>query len=597
MRKLVFVFACMLPVFPCHSREITVGDDGAADFNNIQAAINDSNDGDVILVSCGIYTGESNRDISFNGLAITVRSIEPNDPNIVAATIIDCNGTETEPHRGFYFGSGEDANSILDGLTITNGVASGDWPAGRGGGIACYNQSSPTIRNCLITNNKTTEGGGGIYCYESSPTLTNCTICNNSASFGGGIYNSAGSNPVLINCTFNANIATGDYGDGAGMANQLSAPTLFNCIFTGNTASSYGGGVANQLSSPLLTNCKFIANQAAFSGGGMRNYKSSPILTDCVFGTNSAGEGGGIYSVSYSSPTLSNCTFSANSAFYGGGMSNWYYSNPTLTNCIFSANSAVYGGAMETYTANPILANCTLTANSAVNSGDALSCDSYQQIHPSNLTITNSILWDGEDEISNADNSTITIIYSDIRDGWAGIGNIDVDPCFVKFGYWADANDPNLIVEPDNPNAVWVDGDYHLKSQGWRWDTNHKVWTRDNVTSRCIDAGNPGSSPGQEPLSVLCDPNNKWGRNLRIDMGTYGGTAEASMPPHNWAVLADFTNDGIVDFFDLKNWAENWLKSSPPLARVSDLDRNGIVDFFDFVLFAQDWSAQTTWRP
>jgi len=595
MRKLIFVF--ILLVTPCRAKTIIVGGDGVADFNNIQAAINDSNDGDVIIVSRGIYRGRGNRDINFNGLAITVRSVDPNDPNIVAAIIIDCNGTETEPHRGFYFGSGEDANSILDGLTVTNGFTSGDWPGGRGGGIACYNQSSPSIRNCIITNNKTTVGGGGIYCYESSPTLTNCTISNNLANFGGGIYNSSGSGPVLTGCTFRANTAKGNYGDGGAMANQLSAPTLANCTFTGNAAFGYGGGgVANKISSPLLTDCTFIANQAT-NGGGMRNYESSPTLLGCIFRANSADEGGGIYNISYSSPILFNCTFSANSAFYfGGAMSNWYYSNPTLTNCIFSANSAVQGGAIESYTAGPILSNCTFTANSALSGdGHALACDSYQQVHPSSVAITNSILWDGSDEIWNNDNSTITIIYSDIMDGWSGTGNIDVDPCFVELGYWVDANDPNSIVEPNDPNAVWIDGDYHLKSRAWRWDTNYKVWTRDSITSRCIDAGNPGSPLGQEPLSVPDDPNNKWGRNLRIDMGAYGGTAEASMPPQNWAMLADLTNDGIVDISDLENWTESWLKSGSH--QPGDLNRNGIVDLFDFALLAQDWFAQAIWHP
>ncbi|GAG66870.1 unnamed protein product, partial [marine sediment metagenome] len=37
------------------------------------------------------------------------------------STVIDCNGSEMEPHRAFYFHSGEKANSIIDGLAITNG--------------------------------------------------------------------------------------------------------------------------------------------------------------------------------------------------------------------------------------------------------------------------------------------------------------------------------------------------------------------------------------------------------------------------------------------------------------------------------------------
>ena len=49
--------------------------------------------------------GEGNRGIDFSGKAITVRS--ENGPE---NCIIDCNGTEEELHRGFFFQSGEDFN-------------------------------------------------------------------------------------------------------------------------------------------------------------------------------------------------------------------------------------------------------------------------------------------------------------------------------------------------------------------------------------------------------------------------------------------------------------------------------------------------------
>ncbi|GAG96895.1 unnamed protein product, partial [marine sediment metagenome] len=101
--------------------EITAEVDYVRDYANIQDAIDAAVDGDVVIVAPDTYTGDGNRDIDFHGKAITVRSIDPNDPNIVAATIIDCQGTFFDPHRGFYFHSNEDANSILEGFTITNG--------------------------------------------------------------------------------------------------------------------------------------------------------------------------------------------------------------------------------------------------------------------------------------------------------------------------------------------------------------------------------------------------------------------------------------------------------------------------------------------
>ena len=113
---------------------------------------------------------------------------------------------------------------------------------------------------------------------------------------------------------------------------------------------------------------------------------------------------------------------------------------------------------------------------------------------------------------------TVDVEYCDVLGGFPGTGNIDADPLFARPGYWADPNDPNVPGNPSDPNAIWVDGDYHLKSQAGRWDPNSQSWVTDDVTSPCIDAGDPNSPVGDEP-----QPNGG-----RINMGAYGSTAEAS---------------------------------------------------------------------
>ena len=173
---------------------------------------------------------------------------------------------------------------------------------------------------------------------------------------------------------------------------------------------------------------------------------------------------------------------------------------------------------------NLILTNCTLTCNSAPN-GNALASDEFFEA-PSNVEMTNCIVWGSGNEIWNDDGSSITISYSDIQGGQAGVydpygvviwgeGNIDTDPLFADPGYWVDANDPN--------NDLWVNGDYHLKSEAGRWDPVSESWVIDDVTSPCIDAGDPLTPVMYEPHP----------RGCFINMGAYGGTEEASKSPFN----------------------------------------------------------------
>jgi L-ascorbate metabolism protein UlaG (beta-lactamase superfamily) len=222
-----------------------------------------------------------------------------------------------------------------------------------------------------------------------------------------------------------------------------------------------------------------------------------------------------------------------------------YGSSPALTNCIFAGNSASTGGGIDNYPHNsPTLVNCTFVGNSA-KKGSGLACFSSGPGDASTVVLTNCIFRDGGDEISNEGPSTVEAAYSNVEGGWPGEGNIDADPLFADPGYWADVNDPNIVVGPNDPNAVWVDGDYHLKSQAGRWDPVGESWVNDDVTSPCIDAGDPNSPVGDEP-----EPN-----GARINMGAYGGTAEASKsPPASPIVYIQWLGHSSV-----KLWAEDCI--------------------------------------
>ncbi len=255
----------------------------------IQTAIDNANNGEVIVASLGTYY----ENIDFLDKSITVRSTDPDNWDVVAKTIID--GSNNDSNVVTF---DDNSGSTLAGFTITNGYD---------GGIYFRNQSSADITNCEILNND----GSGIYCWDNS-------------------------DPNIINCNIEANNDGGIWCDN-------SHPNITNCIFSGNSAS-HAGGIYNAYSDPNVTNCTFTGNTADGGyGGGMLNYQSSPTVTNCIFSGNSAEWGGGMQNLTESSPTVINCSFSGNSAGYGGGMHN-EQSSPTITNCIFWDNDAVRDG-------------------------------------------------------------------------------------------------------------------------------------------------------------------------------------------------------------------------------------------------------------
>ena len=240
----------------------------------IQAGVDvaDPYEGDLIIVAVGTYTGVGNRDLDLLGKVVTLQSSDPDDPDVVAETVIDCEGAEVDEHRAFQFHSNEGADAVVAGFTILGGHAS------QGGAIYCR-ASSPTVTNCTFRGNKA-EQGGAIYNREHGDLiLTKCMFDENTAAKGGGVYNDELSGPTLAECAFRGNVASNTlYGDGGGMYNYGADPTLMKCTFSGNSASHNGGGMKTVGGAPILKNCAFIRNSAGEDGGGMHNIELSSFV-------------------------------------------------------------------------------------------------------------------------------------------------------------------------------------------------------------------------------------------------------------------------------------------------------------------------------
>jgi len=195
-------------------------------------------------------------------------------------------------------------------------------------------------------------------------------------------------------------------------------------------------------------------------------------------------------------------------------------SSPSIRNCLIVGNrtTALDGGAGGVWCedSNAVFAHCTVSGNYGGSQGAGL------WFQDSRAVVTNSVVWGNTTpEILAQGSSEPDIAYTDVARGWSGTGNMDADPLFARSGYWADPNDRSKPLAPSDPSAAWVSGDYHLMSPSGRWDPVMGKWVLDAVTSPCVDAGDPLTPVGPEPM-----PNGD-----RANLGAYGGTNQASMSP------------------------------------------------------------------
>jgi hypothetical protein len=433
-----------------------------------------------------------------------------------------------------------DATTVLEALTITHGVYHMVYD--RGG------KPHPP------------QDGGNLYNESGSPLIRRCVF---SSGYGSGVFNYAGSAAHFEGCTFE-----GDY-QGTAVVDYQSQSTFHECRFIRNHwvgigltestsevsdclfCENEGTGIVLGAKSRLtVLNSRFIANKVAVwdNGGGQvecegcvfeNNWSEAPggaahvdhgEFTDCIFRGNSARQAGAIEAGSLE---LTRCVLVQNWAEIAGAIS---CREADFRQCVFAGNRAETVGVLDVATGGTIY-NCTFVGNRANSWGIIMALSATKPVVLMNCIFRDNAVFDTRPLIMG--NWKTAIRYCNVSDSspdlWRfvgeAVGDIDVDPLFTDAGHW----DPNGT--PDDPNDdFWVEGDYHLKSQAGRWDPNDQSWIINDVTSPCIDAGDPNSPVGDEPM-----PNGG-----RINMGAYGGTAEASKSPFDEACHRAARFGGVV---------------------------------------------------
>ncbi len=531
----------------------------------LQDALASASAGDEIRVAQGIYRPDQGTGLSLGNRELTF--------HIVRGIIL----------RGGYAGVGAtdpNARNVELYQTILSGDCDGDDPNVQHADVLAYlpdraNNSfhvvviervdSCVLDGFIIRDGQAPDGGGGLQIRGSDATLWNCTFTQNWGPKGGAIYIPRAVGGVLSNVG------------------------VHNCKFTLNAAAEEGGALCTEdgiryisgreeNGSLLLTDCEFVANTAA-TGGAVSNNLAAVSLLDCTFRANYAGDGGGLHQ-GYGPLDVTRCTFVENlalprwaensararrSASTGRGRGGAVFvdllsgDQVTLADCPFRNNRARVGAAIQGRTKE--LRRCRFTGNVAYEHSGAVDCsgtligenclfDGNQSLISigavdcygaqfMNCTFADNRSPDGNAFRSLAGHGTVwsnvftncivwgtghgldpnqpwlaktSVTYCDVEGGYPGAGNINLNPQWADPGHW----DPNGTNDPSDD--FWVEGDYHLKSRAGRWDQVARIWVQDEVPSPCIDAGDPDSPVGAEP-----EPNGG-----RIDMGAYGGTAEAS---------------------------------------------------------------------
>ncbi len=409
-----------------------------ADQLTIRHGMEAAADGDTVLVADGTWTGFWNTDLDFLGKAITVES--ENGPT---ACIIDCQ----VDGRGFIFQSGEDQASVVQGFTIANGIH------GLGGGIHCLN-SSPTIRNLVISQCRAVDQGGGIYCENSAPDIINCVIdgCH-SEEDGGGLY-FLNAIPTISGCTISNNNASIIYahGYGGGIACfEGSAPVITDTVFSGNHANNSGGGIFGEESSLVIRTSTFEANQAEIRGGAVKWAGGESVeISGCeITGNQAFSSTGGIELTAVTGLIADNLvqnnqaggiecsgefqvtgnTVDHNSG-YGGIVC---YGPVTISNNIIIGNyQSIYGGGITCWGGAALVSDNIIMDNDG-NDGGGIHCRSANAKYTGNLISGNSADYSGGG-IYTSEGSASTfinnlVIGNTARDG-GGIAGFGSNPWY-----------------------------------------------------------------------------------------------------------------------------------------------------------------------
>jgi len=507
----------------------------ASPFKTIGKGIAEATNGCRVVVNPGIYTGSTNKNLSYSGKELSVVGLVDNTP-----VVIDCENSG----GGFVFNSGEGTNALLRGISIINGSSSG---------IACDN-GTPTIHSIVVSNCT----GGGLTVEDSEGITVSDSVFSGNGGFGISVWQHT-SNFTLLSSRVVGNLGGGGY---------FNSPDVHieNCEFNGNTG--WGGFYITSVDGSVVDS-KVINNISDYRGGGVWVSENVEFVNVEVVNNRAALEGGGIFHDDYGDILIDSCVIRSNQGATGGGIYSdlWNYLGQTshvrIENSIIVENVATgtnwYEGGgglwLRGFNGNSFeIMNCTVASNhNAYGGGGFL-------LWSDDVAVANSIFW----------GNTPDQIY---RKG----GEADVSHCCIEGGFEGGIS---WIYDYDDPQQQFprvtgtnnVSGDPLLMPNYYRLSTG----------SSCIGKG---SSLGSPSLDIDGE-----GRSSPPDIGAdefSNADSDVDELP-DWMERLygtdpskpDTDGDGLLDYEEILTYGTDALHP--------DSDRDGLEDYIEINLHGTD---------
>ena len=391
-------------------------------FTELQPALNTAVDGDEIWVACATYEPtqlldeKDPRSLTFSitsgvslfgGFAGTETSLDEREPNpffnqcVLAAQSIAKGGDEGPYHVISISGVTEPI--LLDGFAVVGGRATGEVGELQQGGGMRISLSNVALRNMHFEDNRTvTNGpgfGGAVYSDRSTLTVADVSVRDCASGRGGGFAIQGGD---FFAQRMTVTDSLGGFAGGPALFGRAGARMeVVDSHFENNVGNNQGGAILQD------SNARLTVRRSVFLGNLIQNNR-----------------GGAIARTGADPLIIENSVFVGNAARVGVG-----------------------GGAISIGSGDgAVITNSTIVQNESGDAGAAIFVNDAELLVQNSLIFGNAVR--GAENVQIGGNlSNVTVEFSLIEGGFAGTGNIDLDPMLVEM---PDPGDGSWLTSEDN---------------------------------------------------------------------------------------------------------------------------------------------------